>query len=105
MASHDEEAFLKAMEIAYCLTTHGVLLALCELKAVDIFMQIFGLHGYLGSDGIASNLATQNTNACNMLDRMLCFLVSRGDFCCRRIRFVSRIPDTKHPRNSEIFCI
>lgn len=93
MASHDQEAFLKAMDIVTSSTVHGVLTNLCELKVFDIIMQKVGLHGYLAPDEIALYLDAKNTDASSMLDRMLRLLANQSIIKCKL---------EKSPKNSDL---
>lgn len=85
MASHDQEAFLTAMQIMNSSTVHGVLTALSELNVFDIIVQKAGYDGYLHPDEIASNLPTKNPEASDMLDRMLRLLASHSIIKCKLV--------------------
>nr|BDC79574.1 hypothetical plant O-methyltransferase [Anthriscus sylvestris] len=86
MASHDQEAFLTAMQIVNSSTVHGVLSALFELNVFDIISKNAGYGGYLHPDEIASNLPTKNPEASDMLDRMLRLLASHSIIKCKLVK-------------------
>ena len=85
MASHDQEAFLKAMQIVNSTTVEGVLSTLIELNVFDIILKKAGPDGYLHPDEIAQNLPTKNPEASEMLDRMLRLLASHSIIKCKRV--------------------
>ena len=85
MASHDQEAFLTAMQIVNSTTVEGVLSTLIELKVFDIILGKAGPNGYLHPDEIAQNLPTKNPEASEMLDRMLRLLASHSIIKCKRV--------------------
>ncbi|XP_074364950.1 trans-anol O-methyltransferase 1-like [Apium graveolens] len=87
MASHDQAAFLTAMQIVNSSTLHGVLSALLELNVFDIIMQKSGLNSYLLPHEIALNLPTQNLEASDMLDRMLRLLASHNIVKCKLVEY------------------
>ncbi|KAK1351269.1 putative plant O-methyltransferase [Heracleum sosnowskyi] len=86
MASHDQEAFLAAMQIVNSSTVDGVLNALIELNVFDIIMQKVGLDGYLHPHEIALDLHTDNPEASDMLDRMLRLLASHSIIKCKLVK-------------------
>ncbi|XP_017242006.1 trans-anol O-methyltransferase 1 [Daucus carota subsp. sativus] len=86
MASHDQEAFLTAMQIVNSSTVHGVLSALFELSVFDIVAQKAGYNGYLHPDEIAASLPTKNPEASEMLDRMLRLLASHDIVKCKLVK-------------------
>nr|AAR24095.1 caffeic acid O-methyltransferase-like protein [Ammi majus] len=86
MASHDQEAFLAAMQIVNSSTVDGVLNALIELNVFDIIMKKVGLDGYLHPDEIALNLPAKNLEASDMLDRMLRLLATHSIIKCKLVK-------------------
>nr|B8RCD3.1 RecName: Full=Trans-anol O-methyltransferase 1; Short=T-anol O-methyltransferase 1; AltName: Full=T-anol/isoeugenol O-methyltransferase 1; Short=PaAIMT1 [Pimpinella anisum]ACL13527.1 SAM:t-anol/isoeugenol O-methyltransferase [Pimpinella anisum] len=89
MASHDQEAFLTAMQIVNSSAVDGVLICLIELNVFDIMMQKAGMDGYLHPDEIALNLPTKNPQAPEMLDRMLRILASHSIIKCKLVKKMS----------------
>ncbi|KAL8092872.1 trans-anol O-methyltransferase 1-like [Apium graveolens] len=89
MASHDQEAFLTAMQIVNSSTVHGVLSALFDLNVFDIIAEKAGYDGYLHPDEIVSDLPTNNPEASDMLDRMLRLLASHSIIKCKLVKNIS----------------
>ncbi|KAL1825670.1 trans-anol O-methyltransferase 1 [Daucus carota subsp. sativus] len=86
MASHDQESFLRAMQITNSSVVDGVLISLIELNVFDIMMQTAGVNGYLHPDEIALKLPTKHPKTSEMLDRMLRLLASHSIIKCIHVK-------------------